>query len=128
MRVLLTGVSGYVGAALVPRLRGEGHRLRGYGRSAARVRAAVDDFVEGDAVLGTGLAEALDGVEVAYYLIHSMETLAAGAFAERERAPMTIDARMASASGAAASSNCSTASRDARWRDSSPSWGTRPPR
>ncbi|HYM59060.1 MAG TPA: NAD(P)H-binding protein [Solirubrobacteraceae bacterium] len=84
MRVLLTGVSGYVGSALVPRLRGEGHSLRGYGRSAARVSAAVDEIVEGDAVLGTGLAEALDGVEVAYYLIHSMETLAGGAFAEQE--------------------------------------------
>jgi len=84
MRVLLTGVSGYVGSALVPRLRGEGHSLRGYGRSAARVSAAVDEIVEGDAVLGTGLAEALDGVEVAYYLIHSMETLAGDAFAERE--------------------------------------------
>jgi uncharacterized protein YbjT (DUF2867 family) len=84
MRVLLTGGSGYVGSALVPRLRAEGHALRGYGRSAARVSAAVDEIVEGDAVLGTGLAEALDGVEVAYYLIHSMETLAGRAFAERE--------------------------------------------
>jgi uncharacterized protein YbjT (DUF2867 family) len=84
MHVLLTGVSGYVGSALVPRLHAEGHSLRGYGRSAARMKARVDEVVEGDAVLGTGLAEALDGVEVAYYLIHSMETLAGGAFAERE--------------------------------------------
>ena len=54
MRILLTGVSGYVGAALVPRLLGDGHTLRGYGRSAARVTAPVHEFVEGDAVLGTG--------------------------------------------------------------------------
>ena len=27
----------------------------------------------GDAVTGTGLADALDGIDVAYFLIHSME-------------------------------------------------------
>ena len=59
--------------------------MRGYGRSAARVTAAPDDMVEGDAVLGTGLDRALDGVEVAYFLIHSMEGAGAGAFAEQER-------------------------------------------
>jgi NAD(P)-dependent dehydrogenase (short-subunit alcohol dehydrogenase family) len=84
MRVLLTGVSGYVGAALVPRLLDDGHTLRGYGRSAARVTAPVAEFVEGDAVLGTGLQAALHDVEVAYYLIHSMETIAQGTFAPRE--------------------------------------------
>ena len=33
----------------------------------------LDDLVLGDATTGAGLDEALDGVEVAYYLIHSME-------------------------------------------------------
>ena len=47
---------------------------------------------------------------------------------ERERAPMTIEARIAIDSGAAASSSSSTASREARWRDSRPSEGTSPPR
>ncbi len=39
----------------------------------------------GDVVTGAGLDEALEGVEVAYYLIHSMEGAAAGAFADTER-------------------------------------------
>lgn len=86
MQTLVTGVTGYVGAALVPRLQQDGHAVRGFARSAPSVRASVDDVVEGDAVTGAGLAEALDGIEVAYYLIHSMERAAAGEFGARERA------------------------------------------
>jgi uncharacterized protein YbjT (DUF2867 family) len=88
MRVLLTGVSGYVGAALVPRLRRDGHELRGFARSLERVAAAgvaLDDLVVGDAVTGAGLDGAFDDIEVAYYLIHSMEGAAGGAFPEQER-------------------------------------------
>jgi uncharacterized protein YbjT (DUF2867 family) len=86
MRILVTGASGYVGSALIPRLRSDGHHVRGYGRSAARVTAAVDEMVEGDAALGSGLDRALDGVDVAYFLIHSMEgTAGRGSFADRDR-------------------------------------------
>jgi uncharacterized protein YbjT (DUF2867 family) len=99
MRILITGVSGYVGAALVPRLLGDGHTLRGYGRSAARVTAPVHEFVEGDAVIGTGLGAALNDVEVAYYLIHSMETLAGGTFADRELRAAEQFAQAAHAAG-----------------------------
>jgi len=98
MRILVTGASGYVGSALIPRLRSDGHRVRGYGRSAARVTADVDEMVEGDAVLGTGLERALDGVDVAYFLIHSMEGVGAGAFVEQER---LAAAQFAAAAGAA---------------------------
>jgi uncharacterized protein YbjT (DUF2867 family) len=41
--------------------------------------------VLGDAVAGTGLEAAMDGVDAAYYLIHSMEGPAGGAFPEQER-------------------------------------------
>ena len=99
MRILVTGASGYVGSALIPRLRSDGHHVRGYGRSAARVTAAVDEMVEGDAALGTGLDRALDGVEVAYFLIHSMEGVGAGAFAEQERRSAEQFAAAATAAG-----------------------------
>jgi uncharacterized protein YbjT (DUF2867 family) len=73
VQTLVTGISGYVGAAVAPRLQAGGHRVRGFTRSASRVRAQTDELVEGDALSGAGLDRALDGVEVAYYLIHSME-------------------------------------------------------
>lgn len=78
MRVLVTGASGGIGAALVPFLLRRGLDVRAFGRSVERVRAAgVPDDVEvvvGDAADGRGLDEALDGVDAAYFLIHSMET------------------------------------------------------
>ena len=86
MRVLVTGASGFVGAALIPRLKRDGHELRAFGRAASRVRAGVP-VVEGDAITGAGLDAALDGIDCAYFLIHSMEAAADGdaSFAERDR-------------------------------------------
>jgi len=84
MRILVTGVSGFAGSALVPRLRADGHELRGFARDPRRVRADVP-VVTGDAVTGEGLDEALDGIDVAYFLIHSMER-GDVAFAAREAA------------------------------------------
>jgi len=100
LQTLVTGVSGYVGAALLPRLQERGHAVRGFARSRERVAAAgaeLDDLVLGDATTGAGLEAALDGVEVAYYLIHSME--GAGDFAGLERRQAEAFAAAASASG-----------------------------
>src|SRR3954447_22887583 len=83
MRILLTGASGAIGTDLAPALAADGHELRGLARDPSRVRAAME-VVRGDAVSGAGLDEAMDGVDVAYFLIHSMEGEAAG-FEARER-------------------------------------------
>jgi uncharacterized protein YbjT (DUF2867 family) len=85
MRILVTGISGSIGAALAPALAREGHELRGLSRDPRRVTVAGVELVRGDAISGAGLAAALDGVDVAYFLIHSMEGSGAG-FEQRERA------------------------------------------
>jgi uncharacterized protein YbjT (DUF2867 family) len=98
MRMLVTGASGFAGSLLAPRLSRDGHAVRALGRDPRRVEQALArgasradganiELLRGDAVSGEGLQRALDGVEVAYYLIHSMERMPAGSssFAERER-------------------------------------------
>jgi uncharacterized protein YbjT (DUF2867 family) len=102
MRLLVTGVSGYVGAALVPRLVAGGHEVRGFARSQERVTAAgvlLDDLVLGDAISGAGLGRALDGIDAAYYLIHSMEGPANSGFPDHERRAAERFATAAKAAG-----------------------------
>ncbi len=74
--VLVTGATGYIGGRLTPRLLAERHRVRVLARNAARVgsRSWADqvEIVEGDALDRDTLAQALAGVDCAYYLIHSM--------------------------------------------------------
>jgi uncharacterized protein YbjT (DUF2867 family) len=84
MKVLVTGASGSIGAALIPRLAREGYELRAFALTPSGVAAPVP-VVRGDVLTGVGLDEAMDGVEVAYYLIHSMEASTDGAFSDRER-------------------------------------------
>jgi uncharacterized protein YbjT (DUF2867 family) len=86
MRILVTGASGFVGSLLVPRLHSDGHEVRTLSRDPARV--SVDaEVIRGDALTGEGLSRAMKSVDVAYYLIHSMESspLDGDRFAERER-------------------------------------------
>jgi uncharacterized protein YbjT (DUF2867 family) len=98
VRILVTGASGSVGSLLVPRLLADGHRVRALGRDPARVHEALSrqgahedrgeiEVVRGDALSGVGLSRALAGVDVAYYLIHSMEraSLASGSLLAREQ-------------------------------------------
>ena len=76
--VLVTGATGYIGGRLTPRIVEEGYRVRVLVRSKIRVlsRSWAEDveIVEGDVQDRGTLAEALSGVDYAYYLIHSMGT------------------------------------------------------
>ena len=76
-RALVTGATGYIGSRLVPRLLEEGWTVRVLTRDRAKVadRRWVDEveIVEGDATVKLSLVEALADVDVAYYLLHSMD-------------------------------------------------------
>ncbi len=98
MNVLVTGISGYIGSRLAPRLIRDGHAVRGFSRRAAAGPAGVA-ICQGDAVSGAGLAEAMEGIDVAYFLIHAMEASANGPFAKRERAAAENFAAAAAAAG-----------------------------
>lgn len=74
-RYLVFGASGYIGGNLVAKLLEEGVSVRVAGRSRAilEARGWLDvDIVEADALDAQSLSAALDGIDVAYYLVHSM--------------------------------------------------------
>ena len=101
MRILLTGASGAIGSQLAPELVGAGHELRALARDPARVTASgIDEIFRGDVLTADGLAEALSGVDLAYYLVHSMEPSAdAESFADRELRSATNFADAARSAG-----------------------------
>src|SRR4051794_32399002 len=85
MRILVTGISGYVGGVLAPRLVAAGHEVRGLSRHPLGLDVPGVEGMAGDAASGEGLRAPPDGVDVAYYLIHSMEAGSNGGFASFER-------------------------------------------
>ncbi|MET0492468.1 MAG: SDR family oxidoreductase [Actinoplanes sp.] len=76
MRCLVTGATGYIGGRLAPRLLEAGHEVRCLSRSAARLRdvpwARDVEVVEGDLSAAATLPAAFEGVDVAYFLVHSL--------------------------------------------------------
>lgn len=76
--ILVTGATGYIGGRLVPRLLEEGYRVRAFARGRDRVLsrpwARQVEIAVGDALDAETVAAALEGVDVAYYLIHSLST------------------------------------------------------
>jgi uncharacterized protein YbjT (DUF2867 family) len=113
MHILLTGVSGFVGTALLPRLLEQKHEVRAFARDRGRVEGALQtnsdldiediELVIGDTLSGVGVLGAMRGVDVAYYLIHSMEPSSGGvgptSLPARERASAETFAHAARTAG-----------------------------
>jgi uncharacterized protein YbjT (DUF2867 family) len=77
MHILLTGATGYVGGVLLGELESRGHAVRCLARRPAKLAGRVaptTEVVAGDASDPDVLARACAGVEVAYWLVHSMES------------------------------------------------------
>lgn len=84
--ILLTGASGYIGGRLLPSLEKQGYRLRCLARHPEILKPKVGpstEVVAGDVLDRQSLDSALRGVDVAYYMVHSMQST--GSFEDTDR-------------------------------------------
>ncbi|UCG85740.1 MAG: SDR family oxidoreductase [Gemmatimonadota bacterium] len=98
--ILLTGATGYVGGRLLSALQADGRRIRCLARRPEYLEPKVGPTVEiarGDVLDPTAVANAMEGVDVAYYLVHSMGT--ASDFEEEDRNAAAIFGSAARAAG-----------------------------
>ncbi|MEU9837055.1 SDR family oxidoreductase [Streptosporangium sp. NPDC048047] len=101
MRCLVTGATGYIGGRLVPELLDAGHEVRCMARTAGSLRdqpwASRVEIAQADATDAGSTRKALDGIDVAYYLIHTMG--GGGDFAEADRRAAATFAEAAGEAG-----------------------------
>jgi len=75
-KILVTGATGYIGGRLVPYLLKKGYALRVLVRDPERLKGRPwqnqVEIIKGDVLDPQSLTNAMDGIEAAYYLIHSM--------------------------------------------------------
>jgi uncharacterized protein YbjT (DUF2867 family) len=81
VKIVVFGATGTVGEALLPALAGE-HEVTAVSRSADENQRDGVRWVRGDVEDGKSVERALEGAEVAYYLVHSLGTTG---FEDRER-------------------------------------------
>ncbi len=98
--ILLTGATGYIGGLLLSRLEERGHRVRCLARRPERLQSRVrpgTEVVKGDCLDEDSLGKAMVGIDVAFYLVHSMA--GTGAFEDVDREAARRFGAAASAAG-----------------------------
>ncbi|MER7204897.1 SDR family NAD(P)-dependent oxidoreductase, partial [Streptomyces sp. NPDC000188] len=101
LHCLVTGASGYIGGRLVPELLEAGHRVRCLARSPRKLRdhpwAGDTEVLHGDVTDAESVAAAMRGIDVAYYLVHSLGS--GSGFEDTDRRAARIFADRAHAAG-----------------------------
>ena len=98
--ILIAGASGYVGGRLLKALEDAGHRVRCLARRPEFLRPRVahsTEVVQGDVLEAASLGPAMEGIDTAYYLVHSMGS--GRSFAEEDRRAATNFAQAAREAG-----------------------------
>lgn len=104
MDILVTGASGYIGGRLIPELLAAGHHVRAASRHPDGL-ARFDWYDDVDTVCAdlsdpSSLTQAVGGVDVVYYLVHSMGDSAGTSFEDAESDAATNLSEAAAAAGA----------------------------
>jgi uncharacterized protein YbjT (DUF2867 family) len=98
--ILLTGATGYVGGRLLERLQAAGHPVRCLARHPAHLVGrftGTGEVVRGDVTDPVSLGHAMEKVQVAFYLVHSMSR--GDAFHETDRRGAFLFSEAARAAG-----------------------------
>jgi uncharacterized protein YbjT (DUF2867 family) len=100
--IAVAGATGYIGGLLCRRLREQGAEVRALARSPERAGELAEagcEVVQADVLEPATLGPALAGVDVAYYLVHSMGRGSDGDFAARDKEGAANFAAAAAAGG-----------------------------
>lgn len=98
--ILLTGATGYVGGRLLSRLEEAGYKVRCLSRNPEYLLQKASEqteVIQGDVLKGDHLDQAMEGIDTAFYLVHSMGT--AKDFVEEDRQAARNFARAAKNAG-----------------------------
>jgi uncharacterized protein YbjT (DUF2867 family) len=100
---LVTGATGYIGGRLVPVLLGQGYRVRCLVRTPGKLLdqpwSGQVEVVRGDVTDAECVGRAMEGVDVAYYLVHALGT--GRSFEETDRGAALVFGAQARACGVA---------------------------
>ena len=100
--IAVAGSTGYIGGLLCKELRRQGQEVRALARRPERaddLARAGCEVVRADVLEAPSLSPALEGVDVAYYLVHSMGRGSDGDFARRDHQGAENFAAAAAAAG-----------------------------